>query len=268
MRSILVHADRSQASTARIETALDIARATRGHVTAHVNTPIAAFVAMDPLGDTFISPEALAAAQARDDELVESLSATLSNEDVPWTIETSEADVVDALVHAARLEDLLIVALPSAARDGEFAAPSVGALALNARCPVLALPAAGRVDWSRPAMVAWNGSAESAHAVRAALPLLKLASGVEIVTIGDEQPGFPADAVLRYLSRHEVHGELRIEPSRGRTVEESLLAAAEAMGAGLLVMGAYGHSRLREIVFGGVTRFLTDAATMPLLLVH
>ena len=112
----------------------------------------------------------------------------------------------------------------------------------------------------RPAAVAWDGSLQAGRAVRAALPLLKEASQVVILQDPvelDVSPGAQADPsrLERYLGAHGIAVGASIE-ARGRQVGEALLKAAAEVGAALLVAGAYGHSRLREWAFGGVTRDL------------
>src|SRR3546814_16057108 len=99
-------------------------------------------------------------------------------------------------------------------------------------------------------MVAGNGSAEAAHALRAAIPLMK-ERAVTLVTVGKDEDGFPATDALSYLSRHDVHAELEIVERGVATVEERLEKEAPALGAGLIVMGAFGGSRDRKIVGEG-----------------
>ncbi len=271
MRALLVHATHGAAGERRIDAGLALARACGGHLTAHINMPATAFVAMDPFGGAHIMGDVMKQATERRDALVTALDARLTRDDVPWSIETSEADPVDALVSAARLQDLVIMGLGDPATS-LATRPPVGAVAVGARCPVLALPDAGVFDPGGVAMVAWNGSHEAANALRAAVPLLRLAAAVHVVTVRDDAVGagggFPAEDALTYLSRHGVHAEAS-ESERGlETVEEALTRIAGALGASLLVMGAYGHSRLRETLFGGVTRFAIDTSERALLLAH
>lgn len=92
---------------------------------------------------------------------------------------------------------------------------------------------------------------------------------MRVLTVATDKPnGFPATEALRYLARHGVKAELT-ELEQGSSVEETLAAEVARLGAGLLVMGAYSHSRLREFLFGGVTRFFLDDLTAPpLLMAH
>lgn len=269
MKSILVHADDSAAMAVRLETALLLARQRSGHVTLLVNTPFYRFVAMDPFGGAYLAAGALAEAQARDAALAARLEDDLANEDVPWDIVQGDGDLVYALAGAAALADLTIVSMAASTSAGVDTAPLLpGDLALAARTRVLALPEGkAAFDLDGPALIAWNGSAEAATALRFAVPML-LGRSVTVLRIGAEQGKLPDTDAVRYLARHGVNAELRDELAAGQSVEERIESIAISMGASLLVMGAFGHSRLRETLFGGVTRYLLDSARVPLLLAH
>jgi nucleotide-binding universal stress UspA family protein len=261
MRSILVEAGRDAGMTARLDTALAIARASEGHVTLLVDTPISQFVAVDPYGGSMLARDALETALKQDDALAAACTEQLARDDVPFDVVQSERDPTEALASAARLADLVVVARETG---------RAGDLAVEARCPVLAL-AAGQSLASPPAIaaVAWDGGDQAAHALRSAVPLLRTCGAVHVIAVQTDVPGaFPSTEALRYLSRHGIKAELH-EVLRGDSIEQTLADEVRRLGAGLLVMGAYGHSRTREFLFGGVTRyFLNDPATPPLLLAH
>jgi len=176
-----------------------------------------------------------------------------------------------ALQRELPLIDLVVAGQSSAVGRGAWTGP-LGEALMEARAPVLVargeVPPAGR-----SAAIAWDGSFQSARAVRAALPLLKDASEVAILQDPDEievTAGARADPqrLKDYLSMHGVAVETTVE-IRGRSIGEALLTAANAFGAALLVAGAYGHSRLGEAMVGGATRSLLAAAEGPhLLLSH
>lgn len=267
MRSILIHAGHDAGSDDRIDSGLAIARATGGHVTLHINTPVTAYITMDPFGGSHVLASVMEEARDRAAQLAATLEERLKRDDVPWTIEASEGELVDSLASSARLADLVIMSLGDSAAM-LAARPPVGAVAISARVPVLALPDGMRFAPGGVAMVAWNGSPEAAQALRASLPLLRLADAVHLVTVSEKDlPLSPEDAAA-YLSRHDVHATVHQRDAQGTTVEEVLVEAADGFGATLTVMGAYGHSRLRETLFGGVTRFAIDGGSRPLLLAH
>lgn len=257
MRSILVYADRGPGMAARLDTALSLARATAGHVSVLVDTPVTRFVAMDPMGGSFVASDALKQALADDDANAEEIAAHLKAGDVPFDVIRSEAEPVDALATAARLADLVVLS-----RSGGLA----GELALVSRTPVLALTDDRALTFPlAKASVAWDGGDEAALALRNAIPLLAACGSVDVMTVLEKPGGFPATDALRYLSRHGVTAELKELTRRGST-EETLAAAVAQAGAQLLVMGAYGHSRMREFLFGGVTQYFLEEAKGPALL--
>lgn len=260
MRSILVLTDRRPGNEARMQTAIELARRNNGHLTVLVDTPVARFMAMDPMGGSYIISDALEEARERDDQAAKAIEARLSQGDVPFDMVRSEDDPVGALAKAARLSDLVVVS-----RSGGIA----GELALVSRTPVLALPDEEVLALPvRRACVAWDGGEQAAAALRAAVPLLRTCQLVKVITVTEKSGGFLAPDALRYLSRHDIHAEYEEYERKGST-EETLAQAVDQADAELLVMGAYGKSRVREFLFGGVTaRFLGEPKAPALLLVH
>ncbi len=260
MRSILVYADRSAAMASRLETSLSLARARGGHVTVLVDTPVRRYVSMDPMGGSYVASDALQQALAEDDAHAAAIDAQLSGQDVPFDVIRSEDEPVDALASAARLSDLVVVSrTPSLA----------GEVALVSRTPVLALP--DREGFSMPldrACIAWDGGDEAAIALRSAAPILAACGEVHVITVKEKKGGFPATEALRYLSRHGVKAELH-ELERAGSTEETLASAVVRLHGQMLVMGAYGKSRMREYLFGGVTQYFLEECKGPaLLLAH
>lgn len=268
-KSILVHADASSTMPQRIDDAMALARRHGGHVTALFNLPMQRFISTDPFGGAYLAAEALAKAQADLLDGQSRLAERLGRDDVPWDIVTSEGDLAASLASAAALADLVIVGMTAADKSKFDANPLLaGDVALAAHVPVLALPDDGRsFDLDGPAIIAWNGSAEAATAVRRATPLLQGRS-VTLLRIDEVEGQFADMAALAYLSRHGIQAESRTETRGVETVEEAIARVAAEMGAALVVMGAFGHSRFRQTLFGGVTRFMLSNARVPLLLSH
>ncbi|MGV6819298.1 MAG: universal stress protein [Parvularcula sp.] len=170
------------------------------------------------------------------------------------------------IARRARLADLIILATGD---DGlGFAEREIAetALAKSGR-PVLLLPEHGIPHLPRKALIAWNGSAEAASAVSMAMPLLKLAGNAHVLTIGDLPASTPAPGQLDLaLRRHDIkasHGHLE---ENKEPVHERLIAEANRVGADMLVMGAYSHSRWREFVLGGVTNALLTQPSLPVVI--
>jgi nucleotide-binding universal stress UspA family protein len=119
-----------------------------------------------------------------------------------------------------------------------------------------------------PALIEWDGSDEAMHAMQRALPLLKLASLIRIFQAGPvREGGISAQEAAAYLSRHGINADVEIAADSKDAAAE-ICDAAERMGAGYCVMGAFGHSRLRESLLGGASRDLLTAAPLPLMMAH
>jgi len=271
MKSILLHIDHDRALKARLQVALDIARATNGHITCLQAVSYEVFAPGDFYGS------AIAAAMPVIKENAENLRAEteahLANEGVLWDWRFVYGIAPHRLLEHSPLADVVIVG-PSELGDGGRG-PSViaGDLVLHAPVPVLVVPEDTKsFDVSAPIMVAWNGSSESAHALRAAVPLLAAASKVWLVSIAEpaDTPRFdlPALEGAQYLARHGIACEV-VEVPRGEArIADTLFSAAQMRGCGLMVMGAYGHTRLAEMLLGGVTRHMLTEPQMPILLAH
>jgi nucleotide-binding universal stress UspA family protein len=237
-----------------------VARAASGHVTVLIDTPIEPYVSTNPYGGTFVAKDALEAAIKADDELAKTLESRLAAGDVPFDVLKTEGSTLDAMLSAAKLADLAIVS-----RSCGFA----GDLAIEANCPVLVLGTAALAVPVSTAVIAWDGGLQGARALRGAVPLLAGCSAVHVVSVSNSKESeFPATNSLRYLARHGITADLH-ELRKSGSVEATIAAEVARLGASLLVMGAYSHTRLREFMFGGVTRYFLDLAAGPaLLLAH
>ena len=133
---------------------------------------------------------------------------------------------------------------------------------------MLAVPkGAPLLAFDKPVVVAWDGGHESAAALRASIPLLRLAGAVHLLTVREKSDDYPAADAASYLSRHGIHAECHEAEPKG-SISATIEAFASEIGAGLIVMGLFGKSRLRELLLGGVSRALLDRSRLPLLLAH
>lgn len=180
----------------------------------------------------------------------------------------AEGTYVEVAAARAAAFDLIVAA--SAAVTDSLSAIAEQSL-LQQRRPVLLAPSRFAGDWSGTAMIAWDESPECWHAVSAAIPLLRLARSVQIVSVdryADRRTASQAEATA-YLHCHGIAATPRVVAPHLRSVGDTLLAVAGEGEASLLVMGAYSHSRLREMLMGGVTRHvLKNAVARPVLLAH
>ncbi len=167
--------------------------------------------------------------------------------------------------------DLVVIARPESAVETAAPPGLAESLVLSSGRPIIVFPPRGTVSAVRRILVAWNATRESIRAVADALALLVRAKAVEIL-VADHQRRpeshgqEPGADIARHLARHGAHVEVRRLSSNGKDVGRLLLAQAAAFGADLLVMGAYGHSHVREWMFGGVTRTVLYEAGLPVLM--
>jgi nucleotide-binding universal stress UspA family protein len=165
-----------------------------------------------------------------------------------------------------RLADLIIVERPGHP-EHDTVLITEAALFDSGR-PVLCVPANPMTALPPKMAVLWNGSAQAARAVGDAMPLLSRAETVGVVTLdeGGELEGPPAADLVEQLTLHGIRAQ--VQPVKRETQDEptALLAAASGFGAGLVVMGAYGHSRFRELILGGVTRHVLSHSAVPVLM--
>jgi len=165
------------------------------------------------------------------------------------------------LVEAARKADLIVIGSPGELRDDGYRTFDLGTLLLSAGRPVLIAAAGAPKLKASTIIVAWKDTKEARRAIVDALPLLQAASDVQVVVIGEGDLGVERDSMLdavAWLQSHAVKARGDVLPNRGGA-GQSILDAAKAAGADLIVSGAYGHSRLREWLVGGMTRDLLGA---------
>ena len=172
----------------------------------------------------------------------------------------------DQVVHHARLADLTVLPHPEAGEDVS-SSDTIHAILFDSGRPVLIAPQASPAAIGARICLGWNGTAESASAVFAATPWMKRAQAVRILSAEGYQRRGPAAADLaEYLALHRIEADWVMFPPVGGVVGAGLLAAAAEFGADLLAMGAYSHSRLRQLILGGVTRHVLTNATLPVIM--
>jgi nucleotide-binding universal stress UspA family protein len=168
----------------------------------------------------------------------------------------------------ARLFDLTVVGRPVAGANAP-ATSTLETVLFDSGRPILIAPPDPPVSLGRNAVVSWNGSTETARAVAFALPFLDAAERVVVLAVeGVMVPGPTAAEAARHLQRNGINAEAREVPAGGRGGGEAILAEAAALGADLLVKGAYTHSRLRQMIFGGATSHILAEAKLPVLMAH
>jgi nucleotide-binding universal stress UspA family protein len=167
-----------------------------------------------------------------------------------------------------RLFDLIVIARSGARTALDWNATCEGALFESGR-PVLVAGRRPVETMGEHVVIAWNGSTETARTIALAMPILKQAKNVTVLTVeGGTVAGPSGEQVRAHLMRHGLNVSARTAQAKGRSVGETILAETEALGADLLIKGAYTQHRLRQMIFGGATRHILSAAEGPVLLAH
>jgi nucleotide-binding universal stress UspA family protein len=218
-------------------------------------------------------------AEAQATELAEITRAQLGAEgpELSWAVDAQMAQSggIAALVGLrARLSDLVILPQPYGENRSFDAEIVLESALFDGRAAVLVLPDAGLGAAAAPerVVIAWNQSAEAMAAIRAALPLLKQAKSVSLAVVDPGSHGAersdPGGMLCQMLTRHGVHVDVAVLAKTMPRVTDVLNRHLMDTGADLLVMGAYGHSRLREALFGGATREMLEICPVPMLMAH
>ena len=172
----------------------------------------------------------------------------------------------DVVAQQSRLADLTIVPHPESG-DDVSSSDALHAVLFDSGRPVMIAPRATPRSVGARVAVAWNGTAESTAAVQAAMPWLHKAQAVRILSATEYQRNGPSARELAdYLMLHGVHAELATFRPIDREVGAGMLAAAREFGADLMTLGAYSHSRLRQLILGGVTRHVLERADLPVIM--
>ena len=177
------------------------------------------------------------------------------------------------LLHA-RYVDLVVCGQENPADPSCESRGLAARVALESGRPVLLIPAKGAFSViGDNVVVAWDAKREAVRAISDAMPILETARHVSVVTINaqatdPENRGLPAADIGLHLARHGVETQAKNLFGAPAAVGELLLAAAHDESADLLIMGAYGHARLRETIFGGVTDHMLARTDLPVLIAH
>ena len=271
-KTILVHLPDDKRTPALMSLALDIARTFDAHVVglyvfpAHRITPPLPL----PFGSDIAGQSRRVVAEDVD-RTRKAFDAAIANQPVvcEWRAITSQhRDAADIVLEHARAADLVVAsqADPDWELSGILDFPD--RLVLGAGRPVVVLPNRGLFQYPERIAIAWNNRREAARALTDAMPLLKKAKSVTVLTIEEEAPRegrLPDTEIGAALARHGVDVTLVTDTRGNRSIGEAIRMQAADAGADMLVMGAYGHSRVREMVFGGATRHLFIDMTLPVL---
>jgi nucleotide-binding universal stress UspA family protein len=273
-KTILVHMDTGERAPARLAYALELAGRSNAHVVGlhAISVPrIPAYAAVEG-GDRMREYQEKAM-----DDLAARARATFDRVTQPsgypgleWR--ESRGDAAEVVPLHARYADLVVVGQSNGAEASGVENDFVDRVLLAAGRPALVIPYAGTFrEIGTRVLVAWNASREATRAVTDALPLLAHASEVNVVAFNPEgapHGEVPGADVALFLARHGVN--VSVSHERGTDIDAGnlLLSRAADMDVNLIVMGAYGHSRMQELILGGATRTILQSMTVPVLMSH
>jgi len=275
-RTIVVHADRASNTEARIALAAALALREEAHLVGAAMTgmPRSMLAGSSYDGSGVYLADYTRRAEERVQQALGQFNNIVERLGVPsYEARSSNDDEYAGLCLQARYADLVVLGQAASAHgnDDSLLPDLPDYVLLNCGRPVLLVPREGRFPTvGKRVLVAWNGSPEAAKAVTSALPLLRGAEQVTLAVLGSsadtlgESPG--ADIAL-YLARHGVNVEVLRRPEPDDP-GHAILSLAADFNVDLLVMGAYGHSRFRELMLGGATRSVLATATLPVLMAH
>ena len=276
-KDLLVQIDDSPSCDARIKAAVDLAERFDAHLTALYLVPE---IVLPVAAEGYIGADLYNSLEAQErercDAALDRFRQAAEAKDIEYDTRTDRgtiAEFSDRLEVHSRYADLLIVGQSDRA-DETTAAPTPGEIALGASAPILVVPFIGSSDgFGKRAMIAWNASRESARAVREAMPFLEQADAVDVVTFRpregrDAHGELPGADIALHLARHGIQVDVQRLDGKDIDVGNALLSHAADRGSDLLVMGCYGHSRLREWILGGATRTILSSMTLPVVMAH
>ena len=284
IRKLLLPLTGTAAGEAALATALTIARRWNAHVTAlhvRVDSRDVAPLAGEGLSGAMIEEMMSATEKESNDRahavrsmferfvtshevVVQEAHAGLNHATASFAAVTGREE--DIVAQQARLSDLTVVPHPDSGEDVS-SSDALHAVLFDSGRPVLISPQVARSNIGTRVCLAWNGTAESASSVLAAMPWMQRAEAVAVLSAdGYQRRGPGAPDLAAYLSLHDVRAEIITFKSTGGSVGAGLLAAAADFGCDLLSMGAYSHSRLRQLILGGVTRHVLENSTLPVMM--
>jgi nucleotide-binding universal stress UspA family protein len=274
LKDLVIHIDSSQAAEKRLDAAIRLAQTHDAHLTGLYVVPTTDFPAFMEVPSAFETIQKVRAYREQEAETArQAFESATQRAGISAEWRCANGDLNEKISESARYADLVILGQhnPDANDMNQSLADR---LVLELGRPCLMIPYIGAPETiGRRVLVAWNARREAVRAVNDALPILQTADRVVVLSVnptyGDTGEGdIPSADICHHLARHGVNAEAETTVARDIDVGDVLLSHAADMGADMLVMGAYGHSRLREMVLGGVSRAIFQAMTVPVFMSH
>lgn len=275
IKNILVHIDHSEACELRVKAAIDLAKNNDARLSALFVVPdyfVPSYVEAQISADIIsqISDEAISHAK----ETQSKIKAMVTDAGLELDSYIEEGNIIGILSDYARYSDLVILGQSQPDDPDNISEGLADHLVIEGSAPCLVIPYIGtRPTLGKRVLIAWNESRESARALRDSLPLLQKADQVSVLLIkhkshNEDHTAMQEKVILSYLADHGISGKISICVDNHLDPGDTMLAQASDNDCDLIVMGAYGHSRLREMVLGGVTRHLLKEMTVPIFISH
>lgn len=276
LKNILVHLDDSKSSKKRCEAALALAAAHDAHLTGLVAVTAPSLPGYIRAN---LPREAVEAQESYLREVLENAGAAFEKAAKTWNVphelrklRAAESDIGEAIALHGRHADIIVMGQEDEEDGSTLSREVMEEVLLSAGRPLLLVPYIGA---SKPigkrVLIAWDGGREAARALNDALPLLEGAEAVMLLIANPKDSPNEREAgsdIALHLARHDVPVEVHKIHVSEVSIGDALLDQVADLGADLVVMGGYGHSRLRELVLGGVTRQMLQQMTVPVLMSH
>lgn len=270
-KTILVHLNDSRHAEAVLAPAVELAGRFDAHLT---GLHVCATVPSSPIPMASSLLNSIVSTQHKNTEAIVEIFkrvTTGKSDAAEWQMQkVPYVDLANVVMGRGRVADLIVTGQTDPEWDLSPFPDFPERLALESGRPVLVIPYAGRYSAiGRRIAIAWKATRESARAVFDALPLLRKADAVHILEVKESADAHRADASIAVaLARHGIKPEVQTSVASDISVGDEVLSRAADFGADLLVMGAYGHLRFREQIFGGATNHIARHMTLPTLFSH
>ena len=273
MKDILVLCDANDSSNYRVETALAYAKTFEANISGMHMIPypiIPVYGGMYPDSASATASFQIEKANKRAKELEKSFIESANKLGIPYEWKAIDGLDLDFVIENARYTDMVVVPAVYSHYNDQTSHHLCAYFATNLGRPLLVIPDLKRVfNVPERVVIAWNESHEAARAVHDALPIIMRAEYVQIISVskGDQKEKeniIRCEQLQRHLKHHGINAEVfapeRSPKGTGNTIYESALEVS----AELIIMGAYGHSRFKQIMLGGTTKYLIENSTLPL----
>jgi nucleotide-binding universal stress UspA family protein len=277
LKDILVHVDHPEQSNGALEVAIHLAGRFNAHLSGLHVTSLFHYVAAHDVWVAGLWEECKDDLRTAANRAQEQFEAATTRAGILSDWHQVDGDPTYTVLDYGRVVDLVVLAQP--AKNAPLITREISdKVPLAMGRPVLFVPTTGfSGPLGKRVLVAWKNTREAARAVNDALPLLTQAEQVTVMAVDtpgrattrdDTESKVPCADIALHLARHGVKAEAKRDTTSPESAGERLLDQAQRQGADLIVMGAYGHSRLKEIALGGVTRHMLKHATVPVLMSH